>query len=128
MIENALRFCSMWWDGATEMKMLREITTSSASKSMYRVNTNIIYYAIWRLIHTNKPQWLDLLSWKMSLTDLMTYTNMCEILIYMYFTHTVCPGSVRTVLIKYTRHELFSKFYCFIQNSLPLNQYIAGID
>jgi hypothetical protein len=42
--------------------------------------------------------------------------------------YTVCPGSVRTVFIKNTRRELFSKFHSFIQNSLLLNQYIARID
>jgi hypothetical protein len=42
--------------------------------------------------------------------------------------YTVCPGSVRTVFIENTRCELFSKFQFFIQNSLPLIQYIAGID
>jgi hypothetical protein len=43
-------------------------------------------------------------------------------------SYTVCPGSVRTVFIKNTRRKLFSKFTLFIQNSLLLNQYIAGID
>jgi hypothetical protein len=27
--------------------------------------------------------------------------------------YIVCPGSVRTVSIKYTGHELFSKFHSF---------------
>jgi hypothetical protein len=38
--------------------------------------------------------------------------------------YTACSGSLRTVFIKNTRRELFSKF----QNSLLLNQYIAGTD
>jgi hypothetical protein len=42
-----------------------------------------------------------------------------------YVIHSV--SRFRTVFIKNTRRELFSKFHSFIQNCLPLNQYIAGI-
>jgi hypothetical protein len=32
---------------------------------------------------------------------------------FKWGSYTVCPGSVRTVFIKNTRHELFSKFHSF---------------
>jgi hypothetical protein len=45
------------------------------------------------------------------------------------FPTTVCPGSVRGLCsLKIQDVNYFQNLFLFIQNSLPLNQYIAGID